>query len=88
MAANIVKSLVKIKIIGIPWTVNDIVLKQCFSQFGHINDAKVLFDKSTGLSRSIGFIYVADRNTADLICRQRTVPIEGFAAQVQGSVDG
>lgn len=46
----------KLFVHNLSWTTNSLKLKQYFSKFGQVNNANVLFDRSTGLSRGYGFV--------------------------------
>ncbi|XP_076959744.1 glycine-rich RNA-binding protein RZ1A-like [Bidens hawaiensis] len=41
---------------GLSWSTSDRALKDAFSKFGHLVDAKVVLDKVSGRSRGFGFV--------------------------------
>ncbi|CAI9304302.1 unnamed protein product [Lactuca saligna] len=41
---------------GLSWSTSDRALKDAFSKFGHLLDAKVVVDKESGRSRGFGFV--------------------------------
>jgi RNA recognition motif-containing protein len=50
---------------GLSWGTSDDSLRDAFSQFGEVTDAKVITDRDTGRSRGFGFVTFADDNSAD-----------------------
>ena len=46
----------KLFIGGLSWNTTDEGLKKTFSQYGLINDAKIICDRETGRSRGFGFV--------------------------------
>ena len=49
---------------GLSWGTDDEGLRQAFSKFGQISEAKVITDRETGRSRGFGFITFAADNDA------------------------
>ena len=45
---------------GLPWATDDNGLREAFSEFGEVTDAKVIMDRATGRSRGFGFITFAN----------------------------
>ncbi len=45
---------------GLSWNTNDDGLRQAFSRFGDIDEAKVILDRETGRSRGFGFVTFLD----------------------------
>lgn len=50
---------------GLSWGTTDEVLRDGFSRFGQISDAKVISDRDTGRSRGFGFVTFEDDADAD-----------------------
>ncbi|KAJ8903379.1 hypothetical protein NDN08_004487 [Rhodosorus marinus] len=50
---------------GISWATNDDLLRETFSQFGSIRDAKVIYDRESGRSRGFGFVTFDNDEDAD-----------------------
>ncbi|NOZ84703.1 MAG: RNA-binding protein [Deltaproteobacteria bacterium] len=49
---------------GLPWAVNDEKLRETFSSYGEITEAKVIMDRETGRSRGFGFVTFAEESNA------------------------
>jgi RNA recognition motif-containing protein len=49
---------------GLSWNTNDEGLRQAFSRFGDIDEAKVILDRETGRSRGFGFVTFLEANSA------------------------
>ena len=49
---------------GLSWNTNDDGLRQTFSRFGDIDEAKVILDRETGCSRGFGFVTFLDATSA------------------------
>lgn len=62
---------------NLPWTVGHRELRQHFSQFGHVVNSNVIFDRSTGLSKHFGFILFANRTGYDTALNKGTHLLEG-----------
>lgn len=45
---------------NLPFTVSDLELDECFSQFGDVERATIVCDRGTGASRGFGFIEMSD----------------------------
>ncbi|KAG2325919.1 hypothetical protein Bca4012_040391 [Brassica carinata] len=49
---------------GLSWGTDDQSLRDAFSNFGEVIDAKVIVDRETGRSRGFGFVNFNDENAA------------------------
>ncbi|MCC6158144.1 MAG: RNA-binding protein [Deltaproteobacteria bacterium] len=49
---------------SLSWNTNDDGLRQAFSRFGEISEAKVIMDRETGRSRGFGFVTFNDEANA------------------------
>ena len=49
---------------GLSWSTNDDGLRQAFSRFGDIDEAKVILDRETGRSRGFGFVTFVTADSA------------------------
>ncbi|KAL3506477.1 hypothetical protein ACH5RR_031859 [Cinchona calisaya] len=49
---------------GLPWGTDDSSLKEAFSGFGEVIDAKVITDRESGKSKGFGFISFSSRESA------------------------
>ncbi|KAI5604377.1 hypothetical protein POPTR_001G319900v4 [Populus trichocarpa] len=47
----------KLFIGGLPWSTDDQTLKDAFSGFGEVTEARVIMDRETGRSRGFGFVH-------------------------------
>ncbi|XP_044008584.1 SRA stem-loop-interacting RNA-binding protein, mitochondrial-like [Aphidius gifuensis] len=77
------KTLHKLRVVNIPWTIGDLQLKQYFSQFGFINNAKVIFDRRTGLSKNFGYLEITDKDTYHNIVEKKNHHLEGYELYVR-----
>ncbi len=50
---------------GLSWDTNDAGLRDAFTAFGEVVEAKVITDRDTGRSRGFGFVTFADANSAE-----------------------
>ncbi|GJD06576.1 Glycine-rich RNA-binding protein RZ1A [Galdieria sulphuraria] len=50
---------------GLPWSISEEDLKQVFSKYGEVVDARVVIDRETGRSRGFGFISYAESSSVD-----------------------
>ncbi|KAL9237839.1 hypothetical protein vseg_012340 [Gypsophila vaccaria] len=55
----------KLFIGGLSYSIDDLSLKEAFSQFGEVTDAKVIMDRNTGRSRGFGFVDYVDSESAN-----------------------
>ncbi|GJV74850.1 glycine-rich RNA-binding protein RZ1A, partial [Tanacetum coccineum] len=63
---------------GLSWSTTDGALKDAFSKFGHLLDAKVVLDKESGRSRGFGFVTFEDKHAmADAIETMNGVDLDG-----------
>ncbi|XP_045501924.1 SRA stem-loop-interacting RNA-binding protein, mitochondrial [Colias croceus] len=68
---------------NLPWTVGHRQLREYFAQFGPVQSARVVFDRSTGLSKGYGFIeFVSSADAADATNKQ-IHSLEGLNLSVQ-----
>lgn len=50
---------------NLPWSVTKVILENLFSGFGEIEEALVIANKYTGLSRGFGFVTFREDNAAE-----------------------
>lgn len=55
---------------GLSWNTGDEELRQAFSEFGSVVEAKVITDRDTGRSRGFGFVTFNDGSEAQNAMRQ------------------
>lgn len=77
------RSVYKLYVGNIPWTVGHNELKQYFSKFGFVNLATVVFDKNTGLSRNYGFVVYGNREGFERASNTPSHKLEGNVLRVQ-----
>lgn len=71
-----VRSIHKLFVSNLPWTVGNIQLKNYFQNLGlKVLSANVVFDKKTGLSQKYGFIEI-NKNQLNLL-EQKDLKLEG-----------
>lgn len=70
------RSVNKLFISNLPWTVGTRELKHYFSEFGHVSSCNVVFDKNTGFSRGYGFVVFATPDAIDA-AKGKTHNLEG-----------
>lgn len=81
--ASTVRSVYKLFIGNLPWTISSQELKYYFSKFGHVYNATVVFDKKTGLSRNYGFVTFSNQNGYDSATNIQLHKLEGNILKVQ-----
>ncbi|XP_018566622.1 SRA stem-loop-interacting RNA-binding protein, mitochondrial-like [Anoplophora glabripennis] len=85
MAGNAVRSLYRLYVGNLPWTVGHNELKKYFSKFGHVNGATVVFDKKTGLSKYYGFVTFSHRDGFENATFQSAHKLEGNSLKVENT---
>ncbi|XP_055683882.1 SRA stem-loop-interacting RNA-binding protein, mitochondrial [Lutzomyia longipalpis] len=78
------KSVYKLFVRNIPWTVGSRELRGYFSEFGRVFQANVVFDKNTGLSQGYGFVSV-NKETLENVESKRQHVLEGYNLYVEQS---
>lgn len=79
------RSLHKLFIGNLPWTVGHLELRNYFKEFGRVVSANVIFDKKTGLSKGYGFITYANSAVLEVIESRTKHVIDGQNITVQKS---
>lgn len=82
-SAQNLRNFYKLYVGNIPWTVGHQELKQYFSKFGFVNQANVVFDRNTGLSRNYGFVVYANRDGFEKATNTTNHKLEGNVLKVQ-----
>lgn len=82
-ATQNLRSLYRLYVGNIPWTIGHMELKQYFSKFGYINTASVIFDKNTGLSKNYGFVVFSSREGFESAINVPIHKLEGNSLKVQ-----
>lgn len=77
------RNIYRVFVGNLPWTVGHRELRHHFSQFGHISNSNVVFDRSTGMSRGFGFVQFGNRNGFDAAINKSTHFLEGNNLDVQ-----
>lgn len=86
-SAQNLRNLYKLYVGNIPWTVGHQELKQYFSKFGFVNQAIVVFDRNTGLSRNYGFVIYGNREGFEKATNTTNHKLEGNTLKVQPSTN-
>ncbi|XP_075155312.1 uncharacterized protein LOC142228702 isoform X2 [Haematobia irritans] len=71
------KSVYRLFVGNLPWTVGHPELKQYFKAFGRVVNANVIFDKKTGLSRGYGFVTINSLKSVQAIENEQKHALEG-----------
>ncbi|XP_064381860.1 RNA-binding protein 38-like [Halichondria panicea] len=67
---------------GLPYHTTNATLKAFFSQYGDIEEAVVIHNRTTGLSMGYGFVTMADKEGAESACAVPEPVIDGRRANV------
>ncbi len=62
---------------NIPWSTKEDDLQQFFSQFGEIEECRIITERSTGRSRGYGFVEVKEEQAAEIVEKTNGVELEG-----------
>ncbi|KAI3777513.1 hypothetical protein L1987_47313 [Smallanthus sonchifolius] len=54
----------KVFVGGLAWATDDMSLREAFSAYGEVHEARVIMDRETGRSRGFGFVTFADTEAA------------------------
>ena len=76
------RNIFKVFVGNVPWTVGHKELRHHFSQFGHVVSSNVIFDRSTGMSKSFGFIQFGNRNGYEAALNKSSQLLEGHILDV------
>lgn len=68
---------------NLAWTVGHRQLREYFAQFGPVQSARVIFDRSTGLSKGYGFVEFASPSGAADATNKQFHTLEGLNLNVQ-----
>ncbi|XP_067636964.1 SRA stem-loop-interacting RNA-binding protein, mitochondrial [Eurosta solidaginis] len=82
-ANKIGKSLQRLYVGNLPWTVGHQELRAYFKEFGRVSYANVVFDKKTGCSRGYGFVAFSDIKPIERIESEQKHVLEGNYLNVQ-----
>ena len=78
----------KIFVGGLSWGTDSEGLKESFSRFGEISDARVITDRETGRSRGFGFITFENSDSvSDAISAMNDVELDGRTIKVTEAED-
>lgn len=76
------RNALKVFVGNLPWTVGHRELRQHFSQFGHVVNSNVIFDRSTGISKNFGFVQFGKKTGYDAALNKTTHLLEGHILDV------
>jgi RNA recognition motif-containing protein len=88
--ASAARSLQKLFVGNLPWTVGHKELRDFFTQFGHVISANVIYDKTTGSSRGYGFIIYknsVDTETLKSLEQNNRLFLEGHYLNIQPTTE-
>lgn len=83
--ASTVRNAFNLYVKNIPWTVGHNELKQYFSKFGYVQNATVVFNKNSGISRNYGFVIYNNRKGFDSALKEEKHKLEGLTLKVEPS---
>ncbi|XP_071502449.1 RNA-binding protein 38-like [Diadema antillarum] len=72
----------KIFVGGLPYHTTDKSLREHFEQYGTIEEAVVITDRTTGKSKGYGFVTMSDQREAELATKEANPIIDGRKANV------
>ncbi len=73
----------KLYIGNLPWSVDDVKLKELFSSYGDVTEANVITDKFTRRSKGFGFVtFATDKSAQKAISEMDGKEVEGRALKV------
>ncbi|MCC5785638.1 MAG: RNA-binding protein, partial [Phycisphaerales bacterium] len=64
---------------NLPFSIDDVSLRETFEPFGSVIDAKVISDRETGRSRGFGFVTMSDEDAENAITQMNGKEIDGRA---------
>jgi len=68
---------------GLSWGTNDQSLKEAFSSFGEVTEARVITDRDTGRSRGFGFVNFSNSDDAkEAVTKMDGQELEGRSVRV------
>ncbi|XP_016470391.2 29 kDa ribonucleoprotein B, chloroplastic [Nicotiana tabacum] len=71
---------------NLSWGVDDLALKELFSEQGNVVDAKVVYDRDSGRSRGFGFVtYSSSKEVNDAIDSLNGVDLDGRSIRVSAA---
>lgn len=83
MATKVGKSLQKVFVGNLPWTVSHQELRTYFQEFGKVVTARVVFDRKTGLSKGYGFVHFNSLAPLEKIEGEQKHVLEGNYIKIQ-----
>lgn len=78
-----VRGLQKLFVGNLPWTIGKRELQLYFSKFGPVQEADVIFDRKSGISRGYGFILYGTREGYNSAANKQVHTLEGRVLTVQ-----
>jgi hypothetical protein len=73
---------------GLAWATSDESLRDAFSKFGEVTEAKVITDRETGRSRGFGFVsFAEDGNAAEAVAALDGSELDGRTIRVNEAQD-
>ncbi|XP_017085759.1 SRA stem-loop-interacting RNA-binding protein, mitochondrial isoform X2 [Drosophila eugracilis] len=83
--AKVGKSVHRIFVGNLPWTVGHQELRSYFREFGRVVSANVIFDKRTGCSKGYGFVSFNSLSALEKIESEQKHILEGNYLNIQKS---
>ena len=73
----------KLYVGNLPFSVNDQILMDAFTQFGKVESAKIITDRDTGRSKGFGFVEMStDEEASNAINKMNGAELEGRSLTV------
>lgn len=79
------RSMYRLFVGNLPWTVSHSELRQYFSEFGHLVSARVVFNKDTGMSKGYGFVIFSTKGGYESVFNRTKHHLEGNNIVVEPS---
>ncbi|WP_163833619.1 RNA recognition motif domain-containing protein [Spartinivicinus ruber] len=77
----------KLYVGNLPYCINESQLDDLFSQYGEIDDIKLILDRETGRSKGFAFITFASEQAAKQALQHNGIEVEGRTIKVNKAID-
>lgn len=71
------RTIQKLFVGNLPWTIGNNELKLYFSKFGHVSNVHIIFDKTNGISKGYGFVTFSTREGYNAVFNKQNHLLEG-----------
>lgn len=80
-----IKTIQKLFVGNIPWTIGNNELKMYFSKFGPVANVIVIYDKNNGISKGYGFVSFSTMDGYNTACNKVNHMLEGKVLTVEAA---